>query len=194
MGYTPEQLDRWATWLDIENSYAVTKFDTATQMHYFRIGVSRGDFSWMSSAVGYLNRAVLRSEGGTPIPDAEHRVVQEVGKAAHNHIACAAAGRLALVGGNSLIAAYLDVQDEWRNALAAGSFLPVTLHPTTVQAQLQAFGELQAAQDTGSADVFAQQARAMSLPLHAAFINAAETYGWPQPGLSSTADVMPWTA
>jgi hypothetical protein len=192
MRYSAEQLDRWATWLDTEESYAVTKFETAVQMRYFRIGVSRGDFSWMSSAVGYINRASLRSQGGAPIPGAELRVVQELGKAAHNHIACAAVGRLAATHGNSLIAAYLDVQDEWRRALNTRDVVPLALGPRAVATQLEAFRNLQEAQDTGSPEVFEGQVLRMSLPVHTAFIHAAETYGWPQPGLSSTADAVPW--
>jgi hypothetical protein len=196
MRYSAEKLDRWATWLDIETSYAVTKIETSTQLRYFRSGVSRGDgdTSWMSSAVSYISRASLRSPVGVPLPGTELRVVQELGKAAHNHIACAAVGRLAATHGNSLIAAYLDVQDEWRRALNTRDVVPLGLGPRAVATQLEAFRDLQEAQDTGSPEVFEGQVLRMSLPVHVSFINAAENYGWPQPGLSSTADAVPWAA
>jgi hypothetical protein len=193
MSYGPDQLDRWATWLETETSYAFSKFKGRTaQLRDFSGGVYRGDTSFGARAVSYLQRAIVRTTEGRPVPGTELRVVQELGKASLACIGCASVGRLALVGGNSLIAAFFDIADEWRTTLEAEDITPLALGVHAVAAQRKAFWLLQMIQDKGDGVDFEAHIRGMSLPLQATFINAAEQYAWPQPGLSSTADVVLW--
>jgi hypothetical protein len=193
MKYTPRQLDWWATWMIGETAYAIKKYPDAEQLRYFDEGVNNGDFSWMSSAVGYLLRAVLRVEDGKPIKGAELAVVRDLGKAAHNHLACAAVGRLAVNDSPNLFTSGLSVIYNWRTKLADHDIAPIGLNRAAADAQKGAFSVLQIIQDGGTPQAFDEQIRAMGLPVHAAFIDAAEAYGWVWPGVSSTADAVLWT-
>jgi len=192
MGYTAEQLDQWATWLETETSYSLAKFGTPEQLQYFVDGVATSEFSWKMSAVGYLNRAILRMEDGRPIPSTELRTVQELGKSEHNHITCAAIGQLAWGRAGSLLPVFCDMVEAWREALATRDIAPLELVPATVAMQNQGFDRLQELQDGNYAKTFDAHIRHIGLPVHAAFIDLAEQYGWPQSGTSSTQDARPW--
>lgn len=185
MKFSPASLDRWATWLDIETSYALTKFTTAEQLSYFEAGVKRSDFSFADSAVGYLNRAALR-------PHISLRVVQEIGKSAHNHMACAAVARVWARKQDALIPAYFDIQDEWRAEIEKGEVEPISPTAEVVADQFGEFGVLQRIQDAGNVEGFDNFLMVTSLPIHAGFICLAETVGWPTPGISSSEDVRVW--
>ena len=193
MGYTAEQLDRWAAWLETETDYGLAKFPADAQLDYFAQGVARGDFSWKMSAVGYLNRAILRVHDGQPLEGMELRTVQELGKAAHNHITCALVGRLAWDGTLDFRPAFSDVVGEWRAALATERMTQLELTRTTVTTQNERFDRLQAIQDADNPAEFDAYALEMGLPIQAAFLDLAERHGWPQPGVSSTEDVRLWT-
>lgn len=193
MRFTEAQLDLWQAWLVTETGYSVTKFPTEAQIDYFNEGVTRGSFSWRQSAVGYMVRAVQRVENGQIIQGNGPKATQEVAKAGHNHTMCAATGRLVLAGARgSLAGIFAGVVMDWRTELAKGGVEPVDLTPVAVAAQRAAFDELQRIQDSGTAAEFDHAIREMTLPLHAGAISLAAEYGWPQPGLSSTADLVPW--
>lgn len=190
MRFSRFELERWATWLDLETSYSVAKFPTPEQLRYFEMGVDRGEFSWASSSAGYLHRAGLLT--GLDDAGAILRFVQNVGKSAHNHMACAAVARVYFGSDTSLLSAYFNVQDEWRNML--GGVEPLEVTAGSGKEQGKKFAVLQGIQDAKDYEGFQKYLRRIALPVHAGFISLCSQFDWPQPGVSSTEDVRVWSS
>lgn len=186
------QLDRWATWLDLETSYSMGKFPASEQLKYFQDGVNDADYSWAESSVGYLLRASKLVEL-TSRPQITRKIIQGLGKSAHNRLTCAAVARVHWGMSRTLLDAYFDVQDEWRDALLGDVVLDdFVLGPSLIEQQSAHFVHLQRLQDSGQIDAFFETLRGISLPINVGFIAMSERSGWVQPGRSSSEDVVLW--
>jgi len=189
VGFSEAQLDKWANWLETETSYSVGKFPTSEQLRYFDIGVARGDFSFEMSALGYFKRAVLKAGILSVGQAVALRAVQEVGKSAHNHLACAATARVAFGQAPSFMGSMFDTVDEWRGRLATQDIKSLPLTLATIDELSLGFATTQQLQDEANTAEFTRVLAGVALPVQATFIDLAETYGWPQPGISSSEDI-----
>ena len=147
----------------------------------------------MSSTTSYLNRARLRAEGECY----DLRYAQNVGKAAHNIMALWGTSLHAYRGVESVAEGHRVARSQIIGELATA---PVVLEPA-IQHRIDdlrgQFIELQGLQDSikqdgDGGDAYFKLLEIMAIPLQTGFIQAAENYGWPEPGLSSTEDVRLW--
>lgn len=198
MSQTPfqeESVSRWRQWMQLESLYGFRKFPIAVQYDYYqRVGVASGDFSWKESAVSYLMRGVTREIHGVR----DLRQVQNVGKAALNIVNLAVTaecyhrepratakvvpgivGRTLTNISQKFSEDYVALNKEGEREFATGLD---ALHDTYVAVMDGAVTPAQ----------FVDEIVDIAAPINATFIMAAQTIGWPQPGVSSTEDVRPW--
>lgn len=187
----PEAFEHW---MEVETSYALSKFSPADQYPYLVEGVTRGSFSFQSSALGYMRRACTIAEVLEEVPEVSGlRLVQMLGKAAHNLVALDATAKSYNSDMRSQIAAGFDTIHRLAQQVAPDVAYSSNIIDAATIRRRSLFSVLQTLQDEQNWPAF-HGLLGLEMQLAAdQFVSAAENYGWPKPGFSS-GNVEPWTA
>jgi hypothetical protein len=183
--------ERFEHWMQTETSYALSKFGPDEQYPYWEAGITRGSFSFRSSALNYMRRAVLAAEGVAVMPELGLKVVQNLGKAAHNLVAMDATATAYHAGRTGQIAAGFDRFYELSSDLFGTAPVGRDDILAAEENRRRIFTELQSAQDSGNIGQFHD---ILGPELHFAaqqFVSAAELYGWVVPGRTS-GEIVSW--
>lgn len=177
---------KFERWMELETSYALTKIKPVEQYPYWEQGITRGSYSFRSSALSYVQRARAITRVLEEIPQASGiNMVQALGKAAHNLVALEATGRSYYDSKRTQIAASLETVAVLSEHIHPDVAVGLSHLDETYQKRRWLFSHLQYWQDEKDMKTFHRQL----LPeMHIAadqFVSAAELYGWPEPGISS---------
>jgi hypothetical protein len=186
--------ERYEQWMELETSYSLQKFKPSEQYPYWAAGITRGSFSYKSSALTYMVRALsiarlhpqINFAGGLSL-------ALNLGKAAHNLVAMEATARSYSEDGGRgiLIASELDAFSRLAEGVQAnvpydeGHIMATQVERRDLFAQLQSF------QDAGDLPTFHAHLYPELQFAANQFVSAAEHYGWPEPG-DTRRGVKPW--
>jgi hypothetical protein len=178
--------EKYEHWMEIESSYALDKFSAAQQYPYFEEGVARGDFSFMVSAINYLQRARLFARGVRgPDDPVGLQVVQSLGKAANNLVALDATAYSYSHDRKSFVWSEVETFNLLSGVVEVGPAPQTETIASSVWYRKILFEELQRLQDAGDMDMFHTVLDGELLLASNDFVSAAEMYGWVEPGRSS---------
>lgn len=168
-----------------ETSYALTKYPPSAQYPYWEAGITRGSFSFRSSALSYLHRAITRAEVIEAFPQTKGgrlELVLNLGKAAHNLVTMDAVGKAHSAGKVGQVAAGFDMFYELAQGLSTDAPVDWRSLKDATRVRRETFDQLQGLQDAGDHEEFHALLRE-ELEISAnQFVSAAELYGWPEPG------------
>ena len=175
--------EKFVGWMELETSYAQSKFTAVEQYPYFEQGVARGDFSFRESALSYLRRAqVFRREVSEQDDELWVQVARNLGKAAHNLVALEATARTYHSSRGRLIATELDTFHTLSRTIRICEPPEAGELQAGEDMRKVSFGLMQAAQDQGDMPVFHVALQREMRTATNQFISVAEQYGWPMPG------------
>jgi hypothetical protein len=182
--------------MEAETGYASAKFTAAQQYAAWEQGVRSGSFSFHSSAMSYMHRALGRVYISPNLQGAGAlRFVQDLGKAAHNLVAMqATALSYTEDGGNDrLIPTELDLFEQL--AVEVRQDLPVRWADIEIAKaeRSKVFTRLQELQNSHDVAGFIEVLHPELVFAGSQFVSAAETHGWPEPGWKS-GEVTLWEA
>lgn len=195
-----DRVEAWRVWMQAEADYArrdSQKFLDEEQARSFCEGITSGHFPWADSALNYLNRAVQR-RSLIQHKQVRLRIIQEVGKAAYNHIALGATALWQWESSPTMSDAIMTVIHEQASGLVLEDDFSeyeqkiANLDASFLKEHYAGFEELQGLWKVNSREPFMRKLGDLAMPVQRVFIHQAENYGWPAPGLSSSDDVTEW--
>lgn len=174
--------EKYEYWMELETSYALTKFSPQQQLPYLKAGITRGNFSFMTSVMNYVQRAAIFTREMKNQQDALGlQVALNLGKTAHN-----------LVALDATIAAYYLDRPHIASGMTTFSALATHLMPKTpptiedidaTKTRRRAqFSTMQMLQDGHHIQTLRHVLQGEAQDAANIFTGAAEIYGWPTPG------------
>lgn len=178
--------EKFTHWMELETSYALSKFPAETQYPYWEEGVTRGHFSFMVSALNYVRRARIFADSVENFQDPLGvQLAQSLGKAAHNLVAMSSTANSYTHGKSIQVSSAVDLINTLASDIEVGLPPDAEELANTELNRKKLFLELQELQDSNQIEQFQVTLYPELALASSQFVSAAEHYRWSRPGLSS---------